>query len=431
MKIGCVYTVETYDSIERPFRAPTEIPFGIAIIISVLQKAGHDVELFVITPETPLDEYLGKYIKNEQPEMFCFTAVSTQYWQSKKIAQYVLEADASIYCVLGGHHASLNSTEVIEQGIFDAICVGEGERAIVALAESLQHKKTGHYDIKNLWFRDRVTGEIYKNASAEFQGDLDSLPYINRRIWDKWIEQPDEYPSLLLGRGCPFKCTYCSNHAMAKLSEGGYVRFRSPENIIGELKCISEDYPGVERVYLEVETFGANRKASFAVFDAIAEYNRSREKPLGFGINLALTSSFMANPERIEELLSKSRAANITTINVGLESGSERMRREVLIRPKHTNEEIINFCNAARKYDIKVIYFVLIGLPGETIEDYMETVRVARESQPFTCYVSIFFPYLGTDLATQAIRMGLIQPDSLSPTRRKKHSTVGLGGVFQ
>jgi radical SAM superfamily enzyme YgiQ (UPF0313 family) len=280
--------------------------------------------------------------------------------------------------------------------------------------------------VENLWFRDRDTGEIHKNASAEFQGDLDNLPYMNRRIWDKWIEQPDQYPSLLLGRGCPFKCTYCSNHAMAKLAEGRYVRFRSPENIIGELTNIRREYPGVERVYLEVETFGANRKASYAVFDALAEFNRTQEKPISFGVNLALTSSFMKDEARITELLSKAKAANMTTINVGLESGSERMRKEVLIRPKYTNDELVKFCAAAREYDIRVIFFVLVGLPGETIADYMETVRVARESQPYTCYVSIFFPYLGTDLATLAIRMGLIEPESLSPKGERSSAQLDL-----
>ena len=69
-------------------------------------------------------------------------------------------------------------------------------------------------------------------------------------------------------------------------------------------------------MYLEVETFGANRKASYAVFDALAEYNLTLDNPLTFGVNMALTSNYMMNPERRIELFEKALAANITTINV-------------------------------------------------------------------------------------------------------------------
>jgi anaerobic magnesium-protoporphyrin IX monomethyl ester cyclase len=422
MKIGCVYTVETYSSIEQPFSTPTEIPFGISFILTILQEAGHEVELFVVTPDTPLDEYIGRYIKEEKPSLFCMTAVSTQYWQAKKVAQYISKVDEGVFCVLGGHHASLNSEEVINDGIFDAICIGEGEQAVLDLVDALSNNGDLNC-ITSLWIRDRNTGKVYKNPTGEFRGDLDNLPFMNRKIWDKWIVRPDEYPAILLGRGCPFKCTYCSNHAMEVLSEGDYVRFRSPEHIVGEIKYIVQEYPEVERIYLEVETFGANRKASYAVFDAIAEYNQTRKNPIRFGVNMALTSNYMMNPERRIELFEKVRAANLTRINIGLETGSERLRK-IIKRPQYTNAELVDFCSMAREYGIDVVFFVLIGLPGETIEDYYETIKVARASQPYLCSVSIFFPYLGTDLADTAINMGLIDKDNLSPTGERTKSVL-------
>jgi len=415
MNIGCVYTVDTYFQVDKPFSSATEIPFGISIIMTVLEQNGHNVELFVITPETDLDNTVSNYILTHKPKLFCYTAVTTQYWQVKRVANHVNKLNNEIFNLLGGHHASLASDQVIEDGVFDAICVGEGESAIIDLAENIANISTDNHinRIDNLWYFDRENNNVIKSKSASFRQDLDELPYINRNIWDKWIDNPSDYPAILLGRGCPFKCTYCANHAMAKIADGKYTRFRSPENIVGEIENILENYDNVERIYLEVETFGANRKASFAIFDKLAEFNNNQNKPISFGANLALTSNFMSNEERCHELLTKAKKANLTTINIGLESGSERMRKEVLIRPKYTNDELVIFCNFAKEYDIKVIFFVLMGLPGETLKDYFETIKTAKRAQPYTCYLSIFYPYLGTDLATEALNLGLVHSRDL------------------
>ncbi len=427
MNIACVYTVEEYNFVDTPLNVPTEIPFGIATIITALEQVGHNVKLFVVTPDTPLIEYIDPYIKEYNPKLFCFSAVSTQYWQVKKIANYVLSKDKNIFCILGGHEASLNPNAVINEGVFDVICLGEGETAVVEYAKSIETGITNK-DISNLWFYDRLTGKVKKNMNAPLNQALDDLPYFNRKIWDEWITKPDEHPSLLLGRGCPFKCTYCSNHAMRKLAEGKYVRFRSADHIIGELKYITKSYPNVSQVYLEVETFGANRKATYKIFDALAEYNQSREIPLKFGVNFALTSSFMKNKDRIHKTLRKVKAANITTINIGLESGSERMRKEVLRRPPYTNDELVNFCDIAKTYGLEIVFFVLFGLPGETIDDYMVTVKVCRRAQPFYVYLSIYYPYLGTDLATLAIEMGLLTPENLTPEAERSRAVLNLDG---
>jgi len=107
MKIGCFYSIENYVSIDKSMRSPMEIPFGISIIATVLKVAGHNVDLFVIRPVTPLRKTLEKYIKEKRPQLFCLSAVSSQFPAIEKVAALVKEIDPSIFVILGGHHASL------------------------------------------------------------------------------------------------------------------------------------------------------------------------------------------------------------------------------------------------------------------------------------------------------------------------------------
>lgn len=424
LRIICVYSVEQYVSLEKPLAHASEIPFGIASIATVLKEAGHDVSVLVLTPETPLREVLSEVIRKRQPKLFCFTAVSTQFWIMQKASEVVKQLDASIFTVLGGHHASLNSDEAIAAEGIDAICISEGERAVIELARQIGAGARPH-GILNLWIKDRATGELEKNPTAALAPNLDELPYIDRRLWDEWMIDPSDYPSVLLGRGCPFQCTYCSNHAMAQLASGPFVRFRSPPHIVGEISKLCRDYPDVTRIYLEVETFGANLKASFQVFDALAEFNASRERKIQFGINFALTSNFVNNEARVTETMTRLANANIRVVNVGLETGSERLRDEIK-RPRYTNKELINFCQFAKRHGVEVVFYVLIGLPGETLQSYRDTIRVCRDAQPAFVYLSIFYPYLGTDLATLCLEKGLVDKADLSPTAERTHSVLNL-----
>jgi hypothetical protein len=117
--------------------------------------------------------------------------------------------------------------------------------------------------------------------------------------------------------------------------------------------------------------------------------------------------------------------ANIRVVNVGLESGSERVRNEIK-RPKYTNEELIRFCKKAKSYGVEVVFYVLIGLPGEDVASYADTIYVCREAQPAFVYLSIFYPYLGTDLANLCLEKGLMNVADLSPTAERTHAVLDL-----
>src|SRR5262249_9415344 len=113
---------------------------------------------------------------------------------------------------------------------------------------------------------------------------------------------------------------------------------------------------------------------------------------------------------------------------IGLESGSERLRREVLRRPKYSNAEFVQFCRLAKEYDVNLDFYVLIGIPGETPADFRETVELVRATQPKMVQLSVFYPYLGTDLANITLERGLATREGLNPGLERTRPALNLPG---
>jgi anaerobic magnesium-protoporphyrin IX monomethyl ester cyclase len=312
LQVVCVYTVDTQVTHSKPLKTGSEIPFGIALIVTVLKETGHEVITLVLARDTPFDQILDRTLRAVEPRMFCMTSVSTQFRFISSIAEKVKTVDPRIYVVVGGHHASMNPEEVMASAWIDAICLGEGEKAVVDLADRLQRGEEPS-GIQNLWLKRAGANVVEKNPLAPFNEDLDMLPFIDREMWRPWIEEPDFEPAILVGRGCPNNCSYCSNHALRKLTRGRYVRFRSPHNVIAEVDRVCKNQ-SITSIYLEVETLSANLQYAFDLCEALAAFNSSRETPIRFHVNVALASRLMRDHNRLDELLQAFVRANLMTI---------------------------------------------------------------------------------------------------------------------
>ena len=109
-------------------------------------------------------------------------------------------------------------------------------------------------------------------------------------MWKEWIEEvPDSVTAVLLVRGCPFSCSYCSNHSLRNLAGGSYVRFRSPRNIVEEIKEITNQSPRKENIYLEVETIGANKEWTLELCSQLEYLNTTLKQPIAYSTNLRIT----------------------------------------------------------------------------------------------------------------------------------------------
>lgn len=418
MNVLFIYSVQKSVRRRYPLKGQEDIQMGISHIASLLKRSGHYVRLLV------LDRKYGKFnyrsvdenIRDFSPELICFTSVNTEIEFIRNIAAYVKNHYPSVFLLLGGVHITLNPDEKFLE-TFNAFCIGEGEYPTLELAEKLS-KKEDISGILNLWGREK--GKIFKNHTRPYVNDLDILPFPDREMWQEWILEPDSRQAVLLGRGCPYNCTYCSNHKLRKISEGRYVRLRSPENIAEELlHIIQNDRPA--EIFLEIETLGIDLKWLQSLCTAIGDFNRNRLKKASFSANLRIHDEM-----DFEFVFSNLKKANFSSITIGLESGSERIRREVLNR-NYSNEAVISAVNTARKYGIKVGIFNLIGLPSETRAEFKETLTMNQLLQPDWHATSIFFPYEGTELYQVVKEMKLL-PEKLDSGDERQHAVIGYPG---
>lgn len=375
-----------FDSV-KPIIAQINIQLGISYISAFLKSNNHNTRLLVLTKNTK-QRIIDNVIKEFCPKLICFTAVATEFDLIAKTAQYIKSRYPSIYLLVGGPHATLNPQEVIGD-VFDSLCIGEGEQPTLELVEQLEQGKSPQ-GIKNLWIKN--SEGIQKNPSRGFHQDLDSLPFPDRSIWQEWIRVPKSMHTIILGRGCPFQCTYCCNHALRKIAAGRYVRLRSPENILKELREIVMGFPEVKEIYLEVETLGINKDFDIDLCSQLEKFNKDYDQPIAFGANLRITSRI-----NYESFFQSLRKANFSFINIGLESGNERVREEILKR-RYSNQDFTNVVHCAKKHGLKVNVYLMVGIPSETLEDFQDTIKCIRGCQPDRADLSIFYPYPGTEL---------------------------------
>jgi anaerobic magnesium-protoporphyrin IX monomethyl ester cyclase len=372
--------------------------FGIGMLSAVLKAHGHDTRLaylFGRYDPAPLKRTLAEY----QPDLVAFSAVSPQF---RFVKQLFLDLQPfPAFTILGGHHATL-APECLETvpGL-DAVCVGEGEFPLLELAGTLA-RGADPRAIRNLWVKTRDAG-VVKNPARPFMEDLDALPFPDRELFDyQPIIDSDFHTALFMfSRGCPYNCTFCSNHALRARQEGKYVRFRSVDSCLREIREVTGRYR-MKSLYFNDDCFTAHRE----FVDAFcARYKQECRLP--FAIN--------ARPETLNDGICRTlRDAGCRRVSIGIESGSESFRRDVLGR-RQTNERIAEAFAACRRAGLRTKSFNIVGFPYETPAIFQETVDLNARIQPDSVIIGIFEPYPGTTLAEACLKEGFIprdQPDT-------------------
>jgi len=194
---------------------------------------------------------------------------------------------------------------------------------------------------------------------------------------------------------------------------------RNIEDIFGELYQISKEFPSVDEFFLEVETCGVDTNWLLSLCDALFLFNSQFTTPKRFSTNLRVFPNI-----KDEEIFQALKKANFYAVSIGLESGNERVRREVLNR-EYSNDDIRRVVASARKYGVKIGVYNLVGLPGESHAEFLDTLTMNQELQPDWHATSIFFPYEGTALYDKAKELGVL-PEHIDFNFERQRAVLDL-----
>jgi len=349
---------------------------------------------------------IKKDIELFNPHLIGISMVTNQYQYCLEIASHI-KKECSIPVIGGGIHATADPDVVMASGYFDYICLGEGENALAELADRME-KGLDCSHIPNIWAQ--MNGKIIKNKVAPFT-DLTTLPSKDYDIFDfqTMIDAKGGWVGVMTSRGCPYRCTYCFNHQMVNLykkdlgktGEGlNYIRRHSIDDIIKELKYLLSTYRNITTFIFDDDIFTLNKSY-------LLEFCRRYQKEINMPY---VVNGHVKNFDREKAFALKE--SGCTIVKFGLESGSERIRKEILNR-KMTNEEIVRSFEAAQQAGLHTSAFVIIGFPYETREDIIMTIKLLARIKPGRFRWSIFFPYINTNAYTIAWRGGFINKKKL------------------
>lgn len=378
--------------------SPKDISLGIAYLSAILKQAGHKTDLIDSTFGMTDEEIIEK-ANSFKPDLIAVTAASNDFHHAIHIAE-ILKKNSNAPIICGGYHPTIAPEEVISKEYFDIICIGEGEFALLELLNSLENgeKKT---DIKNLWFKS--DGKIIKNDLRPWITNLDDLPFPDREIFDyeKYLEWHHNTANFISGRGCPFDCIYCINHFLKTINKPPYVRFRSVDNVMAEIKDAMKKYPQITSIEFYDDTFTLNPN----------RVNEFCEKyPKEIGLPFIINARVNAVDREMFLLLKK---AGCVRVSIGVESGDTHIRNDVLKR-NMTDEQIINTFKWAKEAGIKTYSYNMVGIPFENLESIRKTIQLNRIIKPDFVGVSIFNAYKGTEAYDLCKKNGWLDESKIS-----------------
>jgi radical SAM superfamily enzyme YgiQ (UPF0313 family) len=378
--------------------------------MSYILKLGHEARVVIVENDAE-ESLVYKAMREFMPAVVGLTSVSSQFNVIKHIASGIKKVAPETLVVCGGIHPTIYPDCLLETPFLDGIFIGESEVAFGEFLTRVEHNEPYHQTNNFAYLQN---GTLIRNPLNPILKDLDILTSPDRSIYPyEETVRATGYAPFMFSRGCPFKCTYCSNHAIAQMygNPKDYVRLRSPESSILEIESTLEKIPYIKTILIDDDIFGINKEWRTSFLKLYQERIR-REFMCLLRVNVI-----------DDQFLQLLKNAGCKRISFGVESGNDYIRNDVMKR-NLSKETIIKAFRLTHAYGIETNAINIIGLPGEDEKMIWDTIMLNREIKPTNSCVNIFFPYRGTVLGDYCVANDLIDIEKYNVLTLERRESI-------
>lgn len=395
---------------------------GIECLSSYLKSHGHEVKLFfdpaVFSGERGSNiPFLAKLstdwtsrivydVWEWRPDMVAFSVYTASYQWSLKLARAIKEK-FNVPVVFGGPHPTAEPERVLRRAEVDAVVIGEGEGALLDIIESLDRRGITRTDIPNVGIRK--DGDIIINKPRPYIRDLDALPFPDKSLFYEKSHAFSTAYLAMTSRGCPFRCHYCMNSLYPKLypDERNHVRRQSVDRVISELL----PWKGISKIVTfwdDVFPLGEEWLTEFA-----------EKYPREIGLPFLCYVHPRALSLRSAQLLAQ---AGCKGVKIGVQSITAHGRK-FLGRPG-SPEDVRRAVSFLREVDIPFSMDHILGLPVESEEDFIETVKFYSDVAPARVNPHWLTYFPGVKLLDEAVQNGVLTAEEAEMVKEGVEQTT-------
>ena len=398
------------------------IPWNLCLLAAAVEELSSEVKIIDAYKNKLSEKELAKQVRDYNPDIVGITVLMDQYAKAGHItAKLVKNISNKIVTVLGGVYATANPKRAAKDENIDFVVVGEGEFVFPQLVGYL----SGACDLpeRGICFKKNGTNEFDDRGHSAFIKNLDTLPKPAYHLIDfpsyaaqtnnrKSVDQPGAYPyaRIVTSRGCPEKCSFCQVPSL----QGSYFRARTPDHVCDEIEWLKKDY-GIKSLIFDDDNLYTNPKRSKMMFKRMIERN----------LTMPWTSIATAVFRLDEELIDLMVESGCRYIDIAIESGTERVTRDIVLKPLDF-EHAKKMVRYAQKKGIFVAANFIIGFPTETWEEIRETIKFAEEIQVDYAKIFIAIPLRNTEMYDLAEKTNSLIMDPL-----EAETMWTVGGVIR